>query len=106
MITIMSWDGTELLVLIEVILDGRVCNELLIFIAPPYPLPFSTSSAVSVSVNVSWSSSASLLPRIIIKLPMLFILLLVQSRNRAATPDPTLHTPWLLRWAEIDPDNI
>ena len=37
---------------------------------------------------------------------MLYILLLARAPNRTAAPDPMPHLPWLLRWEEIDPDNI
>ena len=53
--TTMPWDRTEFLVSIKIRIDGRVCNALLIFIAPPYPSLFSPSSAVTVNVNVPCS---------------------------------------------------
>ena len=82
--TTMTWYSTAFLVFIKVRLDGRVCNSLLIFIDPPSTPTFYLSRSVSVNVNVPYSSSASLLLRLLIRLPMMFIPLLVQALNRAA----------------------
>ena len=102
----MTWDGTDFLVSIKLRLDGRICNALIIFNTPPSPSMFSPSGDVAVEVAFLCSSSASSPPRLLILIPMLFILLLFRVLNREAAPDLIPQLPWLLRWAEIDPDNI
>ena len=77
MTTAMTRDSTAFLVSIQLRLDGGVCNALLIFIALPSTSPFYPSVYVTVAVVVACSSSAPSLSRLLIRLPMLFILLLV-----------------------------
>ena len=65
-ITIMTQDSTAFLVSIKVRLDGRVCNALLIFIAPPSPSPFYPSGYFAAKLSVPFSSSALSLLRLLI----------------------------------------
>ena len=54
--TKMTWDGTYFLVSINVRLDGRVCNALLIFIAHSSPSLLSTYGAVDVPSSLAKSA--------------------------------------------------
>ena len=65
--------------MVKVRLDVSVCNALHIFIATPSTSSFSPPINVAANVVVPCSFSASSLLRLIIQLPMLFILLLVRS---------------------------
>ena len=77
MTTTMTWDSTAFLVSIKARIDGCVCNALIIFIATPSISLLSPSGAVAADIDVPCSSSALSLPRLIIRLPVLFIILLV-----------------------------
>ena len=104
--TTMTWDGMEFLVFIKARLDGSVCNKLLNFIAPVFLSPFSPPDYIAVDIIVSCSSSSLLFPRLLIQILMLLILLILQAPNMAAAPNPMTQIPWLLKWAEIEPENI